>query len=183
MLQWSRKLAFCLSLCIYNNIIIKQPISIHSSPFGAQIDCKGYPPGSFCSLEWSRDAVFLAKSLIFIHYSYSKSNHCLTKLSLKYASLNPTNRSMSLNVDCHDMSSDRDSCYEYMYRIKALQHFIYFSRFPMATKEELQIHNDNCAVCWERMDSARKLPCSHFFHKYVLLNSQYHLFIAVSILC
>lgn len=70
--------------------------------------------GSFCSLEWSRDAVFLAKSLIFIHYS--KSNHCLTKLSLKYASLNPTNQSMSLNVDCHDMSSDRDFCYEYMYR-------------------------------------------------------------------
>lgn len=120
MLQWSRKLAFCLSLCIYNNIIIKQPNSIHSSPFGAQIDCKGYPPGSFCSLEWSRDAVFLAKSLIFIHYS--KSNHCLTKLSLRYASLNPTNQSMSLNVDCHDMSSDRDFCYEYMYRIKALQH-------------------------------------------------------------
>lgn len=38
------------------------------------------------------------------------------------------------------------------------------ARFPMATKEELQIHNDNCAVCWERMDSARKLPCGHFFH-------------------
>lgn len=105
----------CLSLCIYNNIIIKQPNSIHSSPFGARIDCKGYPPGSFCSLEWSRDGtVFLAKSLIFIHYS--KSNHCLTKLSLRYPSLNPTNQSMSLNIDCHDMSSDRDFCYEYMYR-------------------------------------------------------------------
>lgn len=115
MLQWSRKHALCLSLCIYNNTIIKQPNSIHSSLFGARIDCKGYPPGSFCSLELSRDGtVFLAKSLIFIHYS--KSNHCLTKLSLRYASLNPTNQSMSLNVDCHDMSSDRDFCSEYMDR-------------------------------------------------------------------
>ncbi|XP_048778287.2 E3 ubiquitin-protein ligase AMFR-like [Ostrea edulis] len=38
------------------------------------------------------------------------------------------------------------------------------ARFPMATKEELQVHNDNCAVCWERMESSRKLPCGHLFH-------------------
>ncbi|XP_062570495.1 E3 ubiquitin-protein ligase AMFR-like [Saccostrea cucullata] len=38
------------------------------------------------------------------------------------------------------------------------------ARFPMATKEELQGHNDNCAVCWERMEVARKLPCGHLFH-------------------
>ncbi|XP_061162346.1 E3 ubiquitin-protein ligase AMFR-like [Saccostrea echinata] len=38
------------------------------------------------------------------------------------------------------------------------------ARFPMATKEELQGHNDNCAVCWERMEGARKLPCGHLFH-------------------
>lgn len=37
--------------------------------------------------------------------------------------------------------------------------------YPMATVEELQENSDNCAICWEKMDSARKLPCSHLFHK------------------
>lgn len=41
------------------------------------------------------------------------------------------------------------------------------SRFPMATREEIEDHNDNCAVCWERMESSRKLPCGHLFHKLV----------------
>ncbi|KOB67023.1 Endonuclease-reverse transcriptase, partial [Operophtera brumata] len=26
---------------------------------------------------------------------------------------------------------------------------------------------DNCAICWEPMKEARKLPCAHLFHKYV----------------
>lgn len=34
----------------------------------------------------------------------------------------------------------------------------------MATAEELDTNSDNCAICWEKMDSARKLPCGHLFH-------------------
>lgn len=34
----------------------------------------------------------------------------------------------------------------------------------MATDEELDTNSDNCAICWEKMDSARKLPCGHLFH-------------------
>lgn len=37
--------------------------------------------------------------------------------------------------------------------------------YPMATGEELQENSDNCAICWEKMEAARKLPCSHLFHK------------------
>ncbi|KAL5240217.1 hypothetical protein ACI65C_007627 [Semiaphis heraclei] len=36
--------------------------------------------------------------------------------------------------------------------------------YPMATAEELDTNSDNCAICWEKMDSARKLPCGHLFH-------------------
>lgn len=41
--------------------------------------------------------------------------------------------------------------------------FLFFS-YPMATAEELDANSDNCAICWEKMDSARKLPCGHLFH-------------------
>ncbi|XP_012272037.1 E3 ubiquitin-protein ligase AMFR [Orussus abietinus] len=36
--------------------------------------------------------------------------------------------------------------------------------YPMASAEELAENSDNCAICWEKMDSARKLPCGHLFH-------------------
>ena len=36
--------------------------------------------------------------------------------------------------------------------------------YPLATAEDLQHNSDNCAICWEKMDTARKLPCSHLFH-------------------
>ena len=36
--------------------------------------------------------------------------------------------------------------------------------YPLATPEDLQHNSDNCAICWEKMDTARKLPCSHLFH-------------------
>lgn len=36
--------------------------------------------------------------------------------------------------------------------------------YPMASGEELAENSDNCAICWEKMESARKLPCEHFFH-------------------
>ncbi|XP_071054003.1 E3 ubiquitin-protein ligase AMFR-like [Onthophagus taurus] len=38
------------------------------------------------------------------------------------------------------------------------------TNYPMATPEELSDNSDNCAICWEKMDAARKLPCSHLFH-------------------
>ncbi|CAG9854032.1 unnamed protein product [Phyllotreta striolata] len=42
--------------------------------------------------------------------------------------------------------------------------------YPMATKAELQENSDNCAICWENMDAARKLPCGHLFHNTCLLS-------------
>ena len=36
----------------------------------------------------------------------------------------------------------------------------------MATEEELIKNNDDCAICWDSMAAARKLPCGHLFHKY-----------------
>ncbi|GFS36459.1 e3 ubiquitin-protein ligase AMFR [Nephila pilipes] len=38
------------------------------------------------------------------------------------------------------------------------------NNFPLATKEELETNSDDCAICWDRMESARKLPCGHLFH-------------------
>jgi len=40
-----------------------------------------------------------------------------------------------------------------------------FVRFSMASPEEIRENDDDCAVCWERMETARKLPCGHLFHK------------------
>lgn len=36
--------------------------------------------------------------------------------------------------------------------------------YPMASQDELAENSDNCAICWEKMDTARKLPCGHLFH-------------------
>ncbi|XP_030646188.1 E3 ubiquitin-protein ligase AMFR isoform X2 [Chanos chanos] len=38
------------------------------------------------------------------------------------------------------------------------------ARFAVATPEELVANNDDCAICWDSMSSARKLPCGHLFH-------------------
>jgi autocrine motility factor receptor len=40
--------------------------------------------------------------------------------------------------------------------------------FPMALPTELQTYSDDCAICWEKMDSARRLPCGHLFHNFCL---------------
>ncbi|KAL0820037.1 hypothetical protein ABMA28_005996, partial [Loxostege sticticalis] len=45
----------------------------------------------------------------------------------------------------------------------ALQHHMQ-TNYPMASKEEVEKNQDNCAICWEPMKEARKLPCSHLFH-------------------
>lgn len=34
----------------------------------------------------------------------------------------------------------------------------------MASLDQLAENSDNCAICWEKMESARKLPCGHLFH-------------------
>lgn len=36
--------------------------------------------------------------------------------------------------------------------------------FPVATEEELSRNNDDCAICWDQMNTARKLVCGHLFH-------------------
>ncbi|XP_051546326.1 E3 ubiquitin-protein ligase AMFR-like [Myxocyprinus asiaticus] len=38
------------------------------------------------------------------------------------------------------------------------------SRFAVATLDELVANNDDCAICWDSMTTARKLPCGHLFH-------------------
>ncbi|VIO95443.1 CUE domain containing protein [Brugia malayi] len=42
------------------------------------------------------------------------------------------------------------------------------AHYQKATRIELNNLKDWCAVCWEQMDSARKLPCNHFFHEWCL---------------
>ncbi|KAG8510040.1 E3 ubiquitin-protein ligase AMFR [Galemys pyrenaicus] len=39
------------------------------------------------------------------------------------------------------------------------------ARFAAATAEELATNNDDCAICWDSMQAARKLPCGHLFHR------------------
>lgn len=36
--------------------------------------------------------------------------------------------------------------------------------YPLATADDLNQNSDNCAICWEKMETARKLPCGHLFH-------------------
>ncbi|XP_056382240.1 E3 ubiquitin-protein ligase AMFR isoform X3 [Hyla sarda] len=38
------------------------------------------------------------------------------------------------------------------------------AHFAIATAEELEANNDDCAICWDSMQAARKLPCGHLFH-------------------
>jgi len=38
------------------------------------------------------------------------------------------------------------------------------ARFPLATPQDLENNNDDCAICWDKMETARKLPCGHLFH-------------------
>ncbi|XP_033491985.2 E3 ubiquitin-protein ligase AMFR-like [Epinephelus lanceolatus] len=38
------------------------------------------------------------------------------------------------------------------------------TQFPVASADELAANNDDCAICWDVMSSARKLPCGHLFH-------------------
>ncbi|KAK7115460.1 E3 ubiquitin-protein ligase AMFR-like isoform X2 [Littorina saxatilis] len=59
--------------------------------------------------------------------------------------------------------------YEFQRRIKRHKNYRQVvknmqARFPMATQEDLELNADECAICWESMEAARKLPCGHLFH-------------------
>ena len=38
----------------------------------------------------------------------------------------------------------------------------------MASKEELTKNSDDCPICWDKMETGRKLPCGHLFHNFCL---------------
>jgi len=44
------------------------------------------------------------------------------------------------------------------------------ARFAEATDEEIMKYDDSCAICWDKMQRARKLPCGHLFHKLVFVS-------------
>ncbi|XP_014780463.1 E3 ubiquitin-protein ligase AMFR [Octopus bimaculoides] len=59
--------------------------------------------------------------------------------------------------------------HEFQRRIKRHKNYIKVvrnmeARFPMASASDLENCNDDCAICWEKMENARKLPCGHLFH-------------------
>ena len=58
-------------------------------------------------------------------------------------------------------------------RIKLIHSVIlcwsFVGRFTLVSKEDLMLSDETCAICWERMSSARRLPCGHLFHMYVQL--------------
>lgn len=59
--------------------------------------------------------------------------------------------------------------HEFQRRVKRHKNYIRVvrnmeARFPMATASDLENCHDDCAICWEKMENARKLPCGHFFH-------------------
>ncbi|CAG5122463.1 unnamed protein product [Candidula unifasciata] len=59
--------------------------------------------------------------------------------------------------------------YEFQRRIRRHKNYLRVvkdmeSKFPMATQEDLEQNADDCAICWEKMNAARKLPCGHLFH-------------------
>jgi autocrine motility factor receptor len=42
--------------------------------------------------------------------------------------------------------------------------FLLKNRYATVSPEELAAFDDDCAICRERMQSAKKLPCGHIFH-------------------
>lgn len=59
--------------------------------------------------------------------------------------------------------------YDIRHRVKKYKNYLRIvnymeCNYPMATAEELKRNNDDCAICWDHLDCARKLPCGHLFH-------------------
>lgn len=74
--------------------------------------------------------------------------------------------SMASLVICMQL---RFLCHEIQRRVKKHRNYLWVlnhmeQNYPMATTEELAANSDNCAICWEKMETARKLPCTHLFH-------------------
>ncbi|KAK7874530.1 hypothetical protein R5R35_013108 [Gryllus longicercus] len=74
--------------------------------------------------------------------------------------------SMASLVICMQL---RYLCHEIQRRVKKHRNYLWVhnhmeQNYPMATVEELAESSDNCAICWEKMETARKLPCTHLFH-------------------
>lgn len=74
--------------------------------------------------------------------------------------------SMASLVICMQL---RFLCHEIQRRIKKHRNYLWVlnhmeQNYPMASAEELAENSDNCAICWEKMETARKLPCTHLFH-------------------
>uniref|UniRef100_A0A646QCX6 AMFR n=1 Tax=Hemiscolopendra marginata TaxID=943146 RepID=A0A646QCX6_9MYRI len=74
--------------------------------------------------------------------------------------------SMASLVICMQL---RYLCFEMKQRIKKHKNYLRVVRhmeksYPMALSEELENNSDDCAICWDKMESARKLPCGHLFH-------------------
>ena len=42
------------------------------------------------------------------------------------------------------------------------------SNFEVASEEDIAKFSDECAICWDSMVTARKLPCGHLFHNFCL---------------
>ena len=65
---------------------------------------------------------------------------------------------MYCKTDINDRSSDS-------FEFACIHGHIFSFRFPMASPENLSTNGDDCAICWDKMENARKLPCGHLFHK------------------
>ncbi|KAJ1680342.1 hypothetical protein EV182_000177 [Spiromyces aspiralis] len=50
-------------------------------------------------------------------------------------------------------------------KVCGLSAFRQVTQFPDATKIEIIEFNDNCAICCDELITAKKLPCSHLFHR------------------
>ncbi|XP_071443780.1 E3 ubiquitin-protein ligase AMFR-like [Hetaerina americana] len=66
---------------------------------------------------------------------------------------------MQLRYLAHEVRRRLQRHCNYLCVLKHMQ-----DNYPMATEEDLSANSDNCAICWEKMDAARKLPCNHLFH-------------------
>lgn len=59
--------------------------------------------------------------------------------------------------------------YEIRHRFRKYKNYLKIVRhmettYPLANADELEENSDDCAICWDHMDLARKLPCGHLFH-------------------
>ena len=43
--------------------------------------------------------------------------------------------------------------------------WVLMRRYPDVPPEELASLEDVCAICHDKMEAAKKLPCSHIFHQ------------------